>query len=142
MKADQTPAPPSAPKTIDQYIAGFPAEIRELLEKVRQTIREAAPEAEETWSYEMPALSQEGTLVHFAAFKKHIGLYPRASAVEAFKEELAGYATTRGTVQFPFDQPIPFELITKIVQFRVKENREKAGAKGKKDEKNKKEDKK
>jgi len=108
--------------TIDEYIAAFPKDIQEKLEKLRQTIRKAAPEAEEVISYQMPALKLHGILVYFAAFKNHIGFFPTASGVEAFKEELASYETTKGTVRFPLYRPLPLPLIGKIVRFRAKEN--------------------
>lgn len=123
----------AAPQTIDEYIARFPADVQELLQKVRQTIREAAPDAVETISYQMPTFKLAGRyLVYFAAHKHHIGFYPMPTGVEEFKEELAPYASSKGTAKFPFDQPIPYDLITKIVKFRVQENLEKAAAKGKK----------
>lgn len=106
----------------DEYIAAFPSDIRDLLEKIRQTIRKAAPEAEEVISYQMPTFRQHGILVHFAAFKNHIGFFPTPSAIVAFKEELSPYETSKGTIKFPMDEPIPFDLITKITKFRVKEN--------------------
>ena len=126
MKVKQT-----APTTIDEYIAGFPPEIQEILEKVRATIRAAAPGAQETISYRMPTFTLKGNLVHFAAFKKHIGFYPVPTGIEKFKKELAAYEQGKGSVQFPLDQPIPYGLISKIVKFRVKENLERAEAKGK-----------
>ncbi len=123
----------SAPKTIDEYIARFPPEVQEILQKVRQTIRAAAPEAEETISYQMPAFTLKGRgLVYFGAHKKHIGFYPTPSGMEEFQEELAIYGAGKGTAQFPFDQPIPYDLITRIVQFRAKENLAKTAVKGKK----------
>jgi uncharacterized protein YdhG (YjbR/CyaY superfamily) len=127
MKTGQT-----VPKTIDEYIAGFPPEIQEKLEKIRATIRKAAPKAEEAISYMMPTFKLHGNLVHFAAFKNHIGFYPGAGGIAAFQEQLAGYETSKGTVQFPLDKRIPFSLITKIVKFRVQQNSDKAAAKGKK----------
>lgn len=123
----------AAPKTIDEYIARYSPEVQEILQKVRQTIREAAPEAEETISYQMPAFTLKGrSLVYFAAHKKHIGFYPTPTGIAEFKEELAIYGAGKGTAQFPFDKPIPYDLITRIVQFRAKENLAKAAAKGKK----------
>lgn len=113
------------PENIDQYIKGFPTDIQEILEKVRITIQNAAPNAKEKISYAMPAFEQNGILVYFAAFKNHIGLYALPSGHQAFKEELSLYKTGKGSVQFPFDQPIPYDLISQIVQFRVKENLEK-----------------
>jgi uncharacterized protein YdhG (YjbR/CyaY superfamily) len=110
-------------KSIDEYISEFPETIRNILEELRRAIRESAPKAEETISYGMPAFKLKGNLVYFAAHKNHIGFYPRGpSAIEAFKEELAPYKTSKGAIQFPFDKPIPFDLVKKIVKFRVKEN--------------------
>ncbi len=123
--------PDSTIQTIDEYIAGFPKDIREILEKVRETIRQAAPEATEKISYQMPTFYLNGNLVHFAAFKKHIGLYPTPSGVAAFQEELAPYVKAKGSIQFPLDKPIPYDLITQITTFRAQENLAKA-AKGKK----------
>lgn len=127
MKTGQT-----APKNIDEYIAGFPPEIQEKLEKIRATIRKAAPDAQEAIKYMMPTFTLKGNLVHFAAFKNHIGFYPAPKGIEAFKEELAGYEGGKGTIQFPLDKPIPYALIGKIVKFRVQDNLERAAAKGKK----------
>lgn len=114
------------PKSIDEYIAGYPPELQKLLQSVRQAIRDAAPEAEEKISYRMPTFFFHGNLVHFAAFNRHIGFYPAPSGIEAFKQELSAYKSSKGAVQFPLDQPIPYELIRKITAYRVKENREKA----------------
>jgi len=111
-----------APKNIDEYIAGFPPEIQEILEKIRLTIREAAPKAEEAISYMIPTFKLNGNLVHFAAYKRHIGFYPAPRGNEAFREELSAYGGGKGTVQFRLDKPIPYALIRKIVKFRVKEN--------------------
>lgn len=113
-------------KTIDEYIEEFPESIRTILEKIRQTIREAAPEATEAISYQMPAFKLHGNLVYFAAFKNHIGFYPTPSGIETFKEELSPYKTSKGAIQFPLDKPIPYDLIEKIVRFRVNENIAKA----------------
>lgn len=107
---------------IDEYIAGFPKETQQLLETVRTTIKKAAPEAEEAISYAIPTFKLHGNLVHFAAFKNHIGFYPAPRGIEAFKKELAVYEGGKGTVQFPIDQPLPLGLISKIVKFRAKEN--------------------
>jgi uncharacterized protein YdhG (YjbR/CyaY superfamily) len=115
-----------APKNIDEYIAGFPPEVQEILQKIRLTIRKAAPKAEEAISYMIPTFKLNGNLVHFAAYKKHIGLYPAPRGNEAFKEELSAYGGGKGTVQFPLDKPIPYALIRKIVKFRVKENTDEA----------------
>jgi uncharacterized protein YdhG (YjbR/CyaY superfamily) len=120
-----------APKDIDDYIAGFPKDIQKILEKVRATIRKAAPGAEETISYQIPTFKLNGTyLIYFAGFKNHISLYPAPRGAEEFKKELAAYEGGKGTVRFPLDEPIPFDLIKRIVKFKVKENQEKA--KGKK----------
>lgn len=120
------------PGTIDAYIAGFPQDIQERLQNIRKAIHEAAPEAEEAIKYGMPTFTLQGNLVHFAAFKKHIGFYPAPSGIDAFKAELSVYASAKGSVQFPLDQPIPYNLIRKIVQFRVTQNLERASAKSKK----------
>ncbi|MBS1792059.1 MAG: DUF1801 domain-containing protein [Acidobacteria bacterium] len=127
MKSGQT-----APKTIDEYIADFPPEIQEKLQKIRETIRKAAPKAEEAISYMMPTFKLYGNLVHFAAFKNHIGFFPGAAGVEVFKDELTKYETSKGTIRFPLDQRIPLPLITKIVKFRVAQNLHKAAMKAKK----------
>jgi len=116
------------PKDIDEYIAGFPTEIQERLEKVRKTIRDAAPEAEEAIKYRMPTFVLNGNLVHFAAFKNHIGFYPAPQGIEEFKEELSAYKGAKGSAQFPYDRPIPFDLISRIVKFRVRKNLEKTPA--------------
>jgi uncharacterized protein YdhG (YjbR/CyaY superfamily) len=121
MKAD-TPAAAS----IDAYIALQPAELRERLERLRETIRKAAPKAEEVISYQMPAFKQHGVLVYFALFKNHIGFFPTASGVAAFQKELKEYKTSKGTIQFPLDKPLPVSLVTKIVKYRAKEDAEKA----------------
>jgi len=109
-------------KTIDEYIAAFPKNIQSILEELRQAIKESAPEAEETISYQMPAFKLNGILVWFAAFKNHIGFYPKTSAIEAFKRELSDYEVSKGTIRFPLDKQIPLDLIKKIVKYRVKEN--------------------
>jgi uncharacterized protein YdhG (YjbR/CyaY superfamily) len=121
-----------APKNIDEYIAGFPPEVQEKLEKLRATIRKAAPKAEEAIKYMMPTFTLNGNLVHFAAFKNHIGFYPAPKGIEAFKDELAAYELSKGTIRFPLDKPIPYALIGKIVKLRVTQNLEKSAAKGKK----------
>jgi len=120
------------PVNIDEYIAGFPMEIQEILEEIRTTIRNAAPDAQETISYQIPTFTLYGYLVHFGAYKKHIGFYPTPSGIEKFKNELAAYEGAKGSVQFPIDKPIPYDLISEIVRFRVKENLESAQTKGKK----------
>jgi uncharacterized protein YdhG (YjbR/CyaY superfamily) len=111
---------------IDSYIASFPEETRKLLQQLRVTISKAAPEAKETINYGMPTFTLKGNLVHFAAFKNHIGFYPTASGIEAFKKELSVYEGAKGSVQFPLAKPIPFDLISSIVKLRVKENLKKA----------------
>jgi len=111
---------------IDEYISGFPEDIQEILQKLRQVIKESAPEAQEVISYSMPAFKQNGILVYFAAFKDHIGFFPTSSGVTAFKKDLEPYATSKGTIRFPLDKPIPFPLVEKIVKFRVAENLKKA----------------
>jgi uncharacterized protein YdhG (YjbR/CyaY superfamily) len=121
-----------APKNIDEYIAGFPAVVQKILEKIRETIRKAAPDAEEKISYQIPAFLLHGNLIFFAAYQHHISLYPAPRGVEQFKKELAGYKGGKGTVQFPLDQPIPFGLITRIVKYRVQTNLARAEAKRKK----------
>ena len=117
------------PKNIDEYISRFPDDIQQILEKLRATIRTAAPEAEETISYQMPAFRLNGILVYFAAFKDHIGFFPTSSPIVAFEKDLAPYRHSKGGVQFPLDEPIPFELIKKIVKYRVKQNKAKVGGK-------------
>ena len=110
--------------TIDEYIKTFPTNTQSILEKMRQTIKESAPEAVEAISYQMPTFKLNGkNLVHFAAFKNHIGFYPIPSGIEAFKKELSPYKQGKGSVQFPLDKPIPYDLVEKIVKYRVKENR-------------------
>ena len=111
-------------ESVDEYIASFPKSVQDALQQVRKAIREAAPKAEEAISYNMPAFKLNGNLVWFGAFKNHIGFYPRESAIEEFKEKLAGYEVSKvhGTVKFPLDKPIPFDLIKEIVKFRVEEN--------------------
>ena len=108
-------------RSVDDYIAGFPESVREILEKLRQVIHEAAPDAQETVSYGMPAFKLKRILVYFAAWKDHIGLYGVSSAVNQFKNDLAPYKQSKGTIKFPLGQPIPYELIKKIVQYRANE---------------------
>lgn len=113
-------------KDIDEYIAAFPPEVQAKLEELRSTIKKAAPQALETISYQMPAFKLHGILVYFAAYKNHIGFYPTGSGIENFRKEVSAYETSKGTVRFPLDQPIPLNLITQMVKFRVVENLEKA----------------
>jgi|SRR5579862_3537644 len=112
----------TAAKSIDDYIRAYPREVQQLLQSMRRTIQEAAPKAEETISYKIPAFRLNGMLVWFAAFKNHIGFYPGAEAIKVFKEELSAYKSAKGSVQFPFDQPLPLALVGRIVKFRVKQN--------------------
>lgn len=119
-------------ETIDHYISTFSPDIQEILESIRQVIRETAPEAKEKISYQMPTFAQHGNVVHFAAFKNHIGFYPTPSGIIEFEQELAPYIAGKGTVQFPLGKPIPYELIAKIVKFRVAENISKAEQKSSK----------
>lgn len=111
---------------MDEYIAGFPKDVQKLLQQMRKTIKKAAPQAEETINYGIPTFTLNGNLVHFAAFKNHIGFYPAPSGIEAFKKELSAYAGAKGSVQFPMYDPLPLELVARIVEFRVAENLQKA----------------
>ena len=113
-------------KSIDEYIAAFPKKIQRTLQKLRATIKTSAPDAEERISYQIPTFFLNGNLVHFAAYKKHIGFYPTSSAIRAFKQELSVYEGGKGTVRFPIDKPLPLKLIGKIVKFRVAENQQDA----------------
>jgi uncharacterized protein YdhG (YjbR/CyaY superfamily) len=113
----------TTPQTIDEYIAGFPTDVQAILKKIRATIQRAAPGAKEKISYRIPTFALHGNLIYFAAFKKHIGLYPAPRGVAKFKAELSAYEGGKGTVQFPLDRPIPLDLIRRIVKFRVEENR-------------------
>ena len=117
------------PHDIDKYIAGFTKEKQKLLKQLRYSIRKAAPKAQETISYGMPAFKQDGMLVYFAAWKDHIGFYPTSSGIKEFKNDLSAFKVSKGTVQFPLDKPLPTGLVTKIVKFRVKENLEKRAKK-------------
>jgi uncharacterized protein YdhG (YjbR/CyaY superfamily) len=121
-----------APKDIDEYIAGFPKDVQEILEEIRRTIRKAAPDADEAIKYQIPTFILKGNLVHFAAFKEHIGFYPTPTGIEKLKDELSVYESAKGSVRFPLDQPIPLDLISRIVRFRVEENLGRADAKRKK----------
>jgi uncharacterized protein YdhG (YjbR/CyaY superfamily) len=114
---------------VDQYIAAFPKDVREILNRLRSTIQKAAPEAEETINYGIPTFVLSGNLVHFGGYKNHIGFYPAPSGIVAFKKELSVYDGAKGSIKFPLDKPLPFDLISEIVKFRVQENLEKAAAK-------------
>lgn len=118
------------PKDIDEYIAQFPDEVQEILENIRSTIRKAAPKAAETIKYQMPTFTLNGNLIHFAAYKKHIGLYPAPRGDASFKDLLAAYEGEKSTVRFPLNEPIPYRLISKIVKFRVKKSLEEAALAG------------
>jgi uncharacterized protein YdhG (YjbR/CyaY superfamily) len=120
------------PKTIDEYIAACPPDVQAILQKIRLTIHNAAPQATEKISYQMPTFYLNGNLVYFAAFKEHIGFYPIPTGIEAFKQELSVYKQGKGSVQFPLDRPIPYDLIERIVKFRVEENMKKDQLKRKK----------
>lgn len=109
-------------RSIDEYIMQFSPEVQEILRKLRNVIKESAPDAEEKMSWQMPTFALHGNLVHFAAHKKHIGFYPGASGIAAFKQELSDYKGSKGAVQFPIEKPVPYELISEIVKFRVAEN--------------------
>jgi len=126
MKANQKPG------NIDEYIADFPPDVQKLLQKMRMTIRKAAPQAEEAIKYGIPTFTLNGNLVHFGGYKSHIGFYPAPRGIEKFKKELSRYEGGKGTVQFPFDEPLPIDLITKIVKFRVSQNLEYTRARKKK----------
>ncbi len=109
-------------QTIDEYISGFPSETQVLLQQMRKTIQQAAPEAGETIKYAMPTFIQQGMLVHFTAHKSHIGFYPWPAAMIAFAEELKPYKTLKRAIQFPFNQPLPVGLIKRMVEYRVMEH--------------------
>jgi uncharacterized protein YdhG (YjbR/CyaY superfamily) len=119
----------STPKTIDDYIAGFPPEVQAILEKIRATVRKAAPKATEKISYQMPAFTLDGVLIYFAAFKKHIGVYPPVRGDETLMKQVAPYQGPKGNLQFPLDEPIPYALIGRIVKARVKEHAARSAAK-------------
>ena len=119
-------------KTVDEYFSTFPKNVKNILTQLRKTIKQAAPQAEELISYNMPAFKLNGILVYYAAYNKHIGFYPTSSGIETFKNELSVYKWGKGSIQFPLDQPLPTELITNIVKFRVMRNSEKAATKTKK----------
>jgi len=118
--------------SMDEYIATFPEGIQKILEELRTTIKAAAPQAEEKISYQMPTFFLKGNLVHFAAHKNHIGFYPTSSGIQAFERELSTFESAKGSVQFPLDRPMPLELISRIVKFRVAENLKKAEMKSRK----------
>lgn len=113
------------PNTVDEYIARFPEDVQAILQKIRETIKKAAPSAQEVISYQMPAYKHNGVLVYFAAYKNHIGFYPTASGIANFLKELSSYKGAKGSVQFPLNKQIPYALIEKITAFKLKENKEK-----------------
>jgi uncharacterized protein YdhG (YjbR/CyaY superfamily) len=117
----------NVPESVDEYIAEFPFEIQKKLEELRNIIKKAVPDAEEKISYQMPAYNYNGNLVYFGAYPNHIGFYPTASGVAAFKEELTGYKTAKGSIQFPLNRPLPADLISRIVIYRYNENLKKDG---------------
>ena len=119
----------ATPSTIDEYIAGFSTEVRAILQKIRRTVGKAAPDAQETISYRIPSFKLNGMLVHFAAFKAHIGFYPPVRGDAKLVKAVSRYAGEKGNLRFPLDEPIPYDLIERIVQHRVKQNRAKAAAK-------------
>jgi uncharacterized protein YdhG (YjbR/CyaY superfamily) len=121
----------TVPRDIDEYIAGYPPGVQEILEEVRATIRSAAPAAEEAISYQIPTFRLKGNLVHFATFKNHLGFYPAPTGIDEFKDEQSEYEGGKGSVQFPLDKPMPLGLIRRMVEFRVKENLARAEARGK-----------
>jgi uncharacterized protein YdhG (YjbR/CyaY superfamily) len=116
------PSRTTAYDSIDEYIASFPPEVQAALHELRAAIREAAPGAEEAISYAIPTYKLHGNLVHFAAFERHIGFYPGPSGIEQFKDDFSAYKNAKGSVQFPLGQPLPLELISRVVRFRVEEN--------------------
>lgn len=116
----------SASGEVDEFIARYPADVQKVLQKIRGIIREVAPEAKETINYGIPTFTLNGNLVHYSALTNHIGFYPTPSGIEKFKKELSKYEGAKGSVKFPLDEPIPYELIRKITEFRVKEQQAKA----------------
>jgi uncharacterized protein YdhG (YjbR/CyaY superfamily) len=132
MKGVMMKSKSETPKNIDEYIAACAPDVQEILQKIRATIRLAAPDAQEKISYAMPCFAQQGNLVYFAAWKSHIGFYPSGSGIAQFEKDLFAYEGAKGSVQFPFDKPIPYNLISQITKFRVAENLAKAAAKKKK----------
>jgi uncharacterized protein YdhG (YjbR/CyaY superfamily) len=117
------------PNNIDEYIAAFSPGVQTLLKRIRRTIRKAAPGAQETISYRIPTFTQQGVLVHFAAFKNHIGFFPPVSGDARLEKAISPYAGEKGNLRFPLDQPIPYDLIERIVKLRLKQNQTKAAAK-------------
>ncbi len=122
----------ASPDSIDSYIASFPKHIQVILQRIRSIVKEVAPDAEEAIKYQIPTFVLNGNIVHFAAFQKHIGFYPTPSGIEQFKEELSGFCSAKGSVQFPLESPMPYTLIKKIVKFRVNENLQKQASRPRK----------
>lgn len=127
------PTSQKAPKRIDEYISGFPGDVQEILGRIRTTIRRAAPDADEAIRYQIPTFILKGNLISFAAYNKHIGVYPVPTGTKQFNKELSVYRAAKSTVRFPLDKPIPFDLITQIVKFRVKETLRRAEARRKRE---------
>lgn len=123
---------PKSPTDIDSYIAGFPEEVQQILQRIRLTIREVAPDAVEAIKYQIPTFTLQGNLISFAAYKKHIGLYPAPAGSEDFQKRLAVFRDAKATVRLPLDQPIPYDLVREMVQFRVQEQLQSVAARGKK----------
>jgi uncharacterized protein YdhG (YjbR/CyaY superfamily) len=119
----------SGPESIDSYIAGFPSKVQSILKKIRSTVRKAAPDAKEKISYRMPAFFQDGVLIYFAGFKNHIGVFPPVRGDAKLMKDLAPYRGPKGNLKFPLDEPMPYDLIRRIVMSRLKEREEKVGAK-------------
>lgn len=124
---------PMTPGTVDEYIESFPADVQEKLQRIRQIIREAVPEAQETIKYKMPTYTLSGNLIYFAAFKKHISIFPAPDGDDEFNAELAAYKAEKSTIQFPIDKPIPYDLITRIVRYRLQDHLARRAAKGKRE---------
>ena len=120
------------PETIDEYISLYPPKVQKLLQEIRAVIQKTAPDAQEAIKYQLPTFVLNGNLVHFGAFKNHIGFYPAPSGISVFKKELSVYESGKGSIQFPIDKEIPFDLISRIVQLRIQENLEKVKSKAKK----------
>lgn len=125
-------AGPADPATVDDYISGFPPEVQAILQRIREVVRAAAPGAEESISYRIPAFRQDGVLLYFAAFRSHIGLYPPVHGDDRLEKALARYAGEKGNLRFPLDEPIPYGLVRRIAKLRVKQNGERAAARGRK----------
>ncbi len=130
-RREKSPAADSSGVQVDAYIAGFPPEVQSRLEQMRQAIAKLAPGATETISYGIPTFKLHGNLVHYAAYANHVGFYPGGAGIAAFQEEIAGYKSAKGSVQFPHDRPLPIALVKKVVKYRVAQNEAKAAEKAK-----------